>query len=90
MEFDLNVQALGQGEPLPVDDAAQLASRTRANVFFDGDTLADSNLFGISGGPVDPGVEAAFLTSIPLANIRYYCVPGITEVGGLQRPWIVF
>lgn len=90
MQFNLNVQTQGQGAMAAVNNAAQLASAVRANVFFDGATLATSNLFGISGGPVNPGVEAAFLTVIPLANITHYCVPGLAAPGSPARPWIVF
>lgn len=90
MTFNLNVQALGQGAVTPVNADTQLASATKANVFFDGATLATSNLFGISGGPVDPGVEAAFLTVIPMAYITHYCVPGNEAAGSAARPWIAF
>ncbi|QWF15154.1 hypothetical protein [Lysobacter capsici] len=90
MQFNLNVQTAGLGAAVAVNNATQLASAVKANVFFDGASLATSTLFGISGGPVDPGVEAAFLTAIPLANITRYCVPGTATPGSATRPWIVF
>ncbi len=90
MAFNLNMQALGQGPVVAVNNPAQLSSMTKAHVFFDGASLGISNLFGICGGPVDPGVEVAFLTSIPVANITHYCIPGISAAGGPARPWIPF
>ncbi|UOF13007.1 hypothetical protein IEQ11_14690 [Lysobacter capsici] len=90
MQFNLNVQALGQGAVTAVNADTQLASATKANVFFDGATLATSTLFGISGGPVNPGVEAAFLTVIPMAYITHYCIPGKADAGSATRPWIAF
>ena len=90
MSFSLNVQALGTGPTTAVNDASQLASTVKANVFFDAATLATSSLFGISGGPVDPGVEVAFLTTIPKAYITHYCDPGNTDPGSATRPWKAF
>lgn len=90
MQFDLFVQTNGLGAPVAVTGATQLASAVKANVFFNGLDLARSTLFGISGGPVDPGVEAAFLTAIPMSYITHYCVPGNGPAGKGNRPWIVF
>lgn len=90
MSIGLNVQALGTGAVTPVAGASDLASAVKANVFFDAATLAMSSLFGISGGPVNPGVEVAFLTTIPKAYITHYCDPGNTDPGSATRPWKVF
>jgi len=91
MSFTLNVQAAGTGPVTPVgNNPVLLQSQVGANVFFDGATLATSNLFGISGGMADPGVELAFLTMIPMAYITHYCVPGNAEPGTGNRPWVVF
>lgn len=90
MQFNLNVQVGGTGAVTAVNNAAQMQGLVNANVFFDGATLAASNLFGICGGPVNPGVEAAFLTSIPLAYITHYCNPGTADPGTPARPWQPF
>lgn len=91
MSFTLNVQTAGTGAVTPVgNNATLLQSRVGANVFFDGATLATSNLFGICGGMADPGVELAFLTSIPAAYITHYCVPGTDDPGTGSRPWVIF
>ncbi|MFK3651121.1 hypothetical protein ACI2IY_22195 [Lysobacter enzymogenes] len=90
MRFTLNVQANGTGAITAVNDPLQLQSRVSGNVFFDGATLATSNLFGICGGSVDPGVELAFLAMIPMAYITHYCEPGIADPGTPARPWLPF
>lgn len=90
MQFDLNVQAAGVGAVTPVDNVIQLQGLVSANVFFDGPALAVSDLFGICGGPMNPGVETAFLTSVPMAYITHYCDPGTADPGTSARPWLPF
>lgn len=90
MNFTLNVQANGTGATTAVNNPSQLQNMVAASVFFDGATLATSNLFGICGGPVDPGVEAAFLATIPAAYIAEYCDPGQDDPGSSARPWKAF